>query len=133
MIQSEHEQSAFCQLVESSRRFSNNEKAVLQFKTVDEFHIFWENAKGIKRDFEASNEDGVRRFAQESRGLATTASKILSDLSPMLNLIQDIAAPYGGMAVGVISFVFAVCFDLPIGLNVHISHPIRIPSHVSER
>ncbi|SPN99713.1 uncharacterized protein DNG_02564 [Cephalotrichum gorgonifer] len=106
--QSEEQQAAFCRLVESSGRFTATEKSALQFRTFDEFHAFWEDAKGIKHDFEASNEVGVRRFAQESRELATTASQVFRDLSPILQLVQDAAAPYGGMAVGVISFLLAV-------------------------
>lgn len=51
---------------------------------------------------------GSKRVGQCTLDFFAAASDILKYIGPLLNLIKDIGAPYGGMAIGTMSFLFAV-------------------------
>ncbi|KAF6831284.1 hypothetical protein CPLU01_06841 [Colletotrichum plurivorum] len=48
------------------------------------------------------------RASKGITNLAASANDILQNISPILELVRDFGAPYGGMAIGTICFVFMV-------------------------
>jgi len=46
------------------------------------------------------------------QGAAVMIRSFVKDFSPIIDVVKDFAAPYGGMAVGTISVLFVVRFSL---------------------
>lgn len=51
---------------------------------------------------------GGKRVGQFAQDFAVAASAIMNNMGPIIDLIRNIGAPYGGMAIGTVSFLFAV-------------------------
>lgn len=107
---SENEQSQFKELVATSKNFSKTEKAVIEYKTVAEFDTFWQLTNSAKEEFDQSHERGCGLCMRRYQSSAVVAQSFMEDFSPIINIVKSFAAPYGGMAVGTISILFAVGF-----------------------
>lgn len=105
---SDREQRRFHAFVGNHGEFSDKEKSTLQFDSAAAFESFWHTTTDAKRKFEASHEHGAGRVAQTVQNFAASAYDILHHMEPILDLVKDFGAPYGGMAIGTISFFFAV-------------------------
>ncbi|KAJ6443245.1 LIM domain-containing protein [Purpureocillium lavendulum] len=106
--QSEQKQSQLRERTSGSRAFTQSEQAALQITSKDAFKDFWDSALTAKAAFDAEHERGARRLAKGAANLATSAHDFLRDVSPMVDIVKDFGAPYGGMAIGTICFLFAV-------------------------
>ncbi|KAL9004060.1 MAG: hypothetical protein Q9188_003095 [Gyalolechia gomerana] len=105
---SEHEQREFKELVVNSKAYSKAEKAAISFHTFEEFDAFWTRANDDKEDFDKSHQRGCGLFSKRYQHAAAQAQSFAKDLSPIIDLVKNFAAPYGGIAVGTVSVLFVV-------------------------
>jgi hypothetical protein len=75
---------------------------------VDDFNAFWTKTLAARDDFEASHERGCGLWTRSYQNASTTVRNLMKNFSPILEVVKDIAAPYGGLAVGTIAALFAV-------------------------
>lgn len=95
-------------MVEASKGFSETEKAAIKLDTVEKFYIFWERAHNEQGAFDRSHERGCGLWSKRYQSSAAIIQGFMEDFSPVIKIVQDFAAPYGGMAVGTMSVLFAV-------------------------
>ncbi|KAK2021281.1 hypothetical protein LX32DRAFT_605024, partial [Colletotrichum zoysiae] len=69
------------------------------------FESFWKTTQGARAQYDAKRESGMGRVGKDITNLAASANDILQNISPILDLVKDFGAPYGGMAIGTICFV----------------------------
>lgn len=72
------------------------------------FEKFWNSTLSARSDFEEQHNHGVAKAARKATEFAASASISLSDITPFLDIVKDVGAPYAGMAIGTIAFVFTV-------------------------
>ena len=112
VIRLENEQKEFKNLIASSKEYSEIEKNAINVTTVAEFKDFWQNTKDAKEDFDRSHEKGCGLCSKTYQSSAVVVGNFMDDFSPILDIVKNFAAPYGGMAVGTISVLFVVGFSL---------------------
>ena len=105
---SESEQIKFKQLVSTSKSYSEIEKAAIKFETFAQFEEFWQTTTNLKEEFDQSHERGCGLCSKNYQKSAVMARDFMRDFSPIIDLVKDFAAPYGGVAVGTISVFFVV-------------------------
>lgn len=59
--------------------------------------------------FEDDHEAGCGLWTRKVQGSAAVAKSFMDDFSPILDLVKNNAAPWGGLAVGTVSLFLAVC------------------------
>ena len=106
--ESERKQKEFRSLVRNHGGFSEDEKSALQVDSVAAFDTVWKSVIDSKTTLEASRGHGIRKGVQKTQNFFASTSEILQHLEPMLELVRNLGAPYGGMAIGTISFLFIV-------------------------
>ena len=84
---SEKQQNQFKGWVVASNRFSENERAALKLDSVATFNDYWRETNNARASFDRSTEN---------------------DFSPIVQIVRDFGAPYGGLALGTISLLFVV-------------------------
>jgi hypothetical protein len=94
-----------------SKDFSEDEKTAVQYDTLAEFKDHWAKANEAKSDFDSSHEKGCGLWAKRYQSLATVVQNFMDDFSPLVQIIKDFGAPYGGVALGTISVLFVVCIQ----------------------
>ena len=105
---SDHEQGKFRTLVATSKEYSETEKAVFNFNTFAEFDAFWQKTNDAKEEFDQSHERGCGLWSKNYQSSAVVARSFMKDFSPIIDIVRDFGAPYGGLAVGTVSVLFAV-------------------------
>jgi hypothetical protein len=98
--------------VTQSNEFSEDEKKAIQYNTLAEFKAYWAKVNEAKSDFDISHEKGRGLWSKRYQSLATIVQSFMDDFSPLVQIIRDFGAPYGGVALGVISVLFVVCPQL---------------------
>ena len=109
---SETEQTRFKHLISTSKSYSEIEKTVIKFETIAQFDEFWQTTVDSKEEFDRSHEMGCGLCSKNYQNSAVMARSFMKDFSPIIDLVKDFAAPYGGVAVGTISVFFAVGLTL---------------------
>lgn len=102
----EQQQSEFRSKI--ARKFTQPEQSALTVDSEDAFKIFWEAALSDKRTFDVKHEHGTRRAAKQVTSLFSSAYDIIESFNPLVNIVKDFGAPYGGMAIGTICFFLTV-------------------------
>ena len=105
---SENAQVHFKDWVVASKGFSENEKAAWKVDSVAAFKDYWEEANSAKEKFDRSHEKGCGLWAKRYQSSAATIQPFLDDFSPIIQIVRDFGAPYGAIAVGTVSLLFAV-------------------------
>ncbi|EXJ82359.1 hypothetical protein A1O3_06172 [Capronia epimyces CBS 606.96] len=107
---SEAEQINFQKTVATSKSYSATEKTAFSLSSAQEFHDFWEQTIQAKGEFDDSHEQGcgLRVWARQYQNAASVVQSFMKDFSPIIDVVRDCAGPYGGLAVGTISVLFAV-------------------------
>lgn len=90
------------------KRFTDLEQSALQVDSKEAFDTFWEKAWGDKSAFDKNRSHGWRRPGQKVISAASWASDFIHNLDPLVNIVKDFGAPFGGMAIGTICFLLTV-------------------------
>ncbi|KAI8294484.1 hypothetical protein K4K56_002108 [Colletotrichum sp. SAR 10_98] len=98
-------QGRFRDKIVNERKFIR-EKNALDVQSHEDFERFWKTTQGARAQYDAKREIGIGRVVKGMTSLAASANDILQDISPILDLVRNFGAPYGGMAIGTICFVF---------------------------
>jgi hypothetical protein len=94
-----------------SKDFSADEKRAVQWDTLIEFKKHWAEANQAKYNFDSSHEKGRGLWSKRYQSLSTVVQSFMEDFSPVVEIIKDFGAPYGGVALGTISLLFVVCLQ----------------------
>lgn len=108
---SEERQIEFKDWVVASKDFSKDEKAALNVDSVVAFEDFWQNTNTAKADFDSGKERGCGLCVKRYQSSAAFISPFMKDFSPIVQIVRDFGAPYGAVAVGTMSLLFAVSVD----------------------
>lgn len=110
---SQAQQEQFRNTVSTSALYSKTAKAVVQFNTIEQFNNFFlEPTQNAQSDFDKDHERGPKSLARAYQSLSVKAMDFMNQFSPVLELVQACGAPYGGIAVGIVSVLFVVsCHD----------------------
>jgi hypothetical protein len=108
---SETEQKQFKEWVMQSKVFSEDEKRAVQYNTLVDFKKYWAQANEAKSDIEASHKKGRGLQSKRYQSFSTAVESFMEKFSPLIEIIKDFGAPYGGVALGTISLLFAVCLQ----------------------
>lgn len=114
---SEKELVQFKGWVVGSKEFSENEKAAFKVDSVAAFSDYWQKTNSAKEDFDRSHEKGCGLWAKRYQSSAAFVQPFMDDFSPIVEIVKDFGAPYGGVAVGTISLLFAV--SISPGVSIH--------------
>ncbi|GAB1313181.1 hypothetical protein MFIFM68171_03391 [Madurella fahalii] len=104
----EEKQTRLRSWASKSRKFTEQERSALRINSREAFREFWEGSLEAKDAFDIEHDDAAGRLAQGATRLAAAAYDIVQNVSPIVDIIKDFGAPYGGMAMGTICFVFAI-------------------------
>ncbi|KAJ5915813.1 hypothetical protein N7454_010954 [Penicillium verhagenii] len=102
---SDEAQRALRRFIHKKHRFSEEEKATLDFNSVEAFEDFWGSTWKAKEKFGAAHNSEIR---SEIQSFVSSACDIMKNLDPIVALVKDLGAPYGSLAIGTISFVFTL-------------------------
>ncbi|KAK6845671.1 hypothetical protein PG995_015781 [Apiospora arundinis] len=95
-----------------SRQFNADEKSALKLDSVDAAGAYFQQIFGdsltAKNEFDRKRSHGVGRATQKATIAAASVHDMLNALSPIIDVIKDTGIPYAGIAIGTITFVFAV-------------------------
>ena len=95
----------------ASKDFSKDEKAALNVDSLVAFEDFWQNTNTAKADFDRGKERGCGLCVKRYQSSAAFISPFMKDFSPIVQIVRDFGAPYGAVAVGTMSLLFAVSVD----------------------
>ena len=104
----ENEQVHFKDWVVASKGFSEKEKAAFKVDSVAAFTNYWEEVNSVKENFDRSHEKGCGLWAKRYQSSAAVIQPFVNDFSPIIQIVRDFGAPYGAIAVGTMSLLFAV-------------------------
>lgn len=104
----ENEQSDFQKLVATSNDYSVREKEVVGYETVAQFNAYWPKTTNANQEFDQSHTKGCGLFSKKYQSSAVVVQSFIQDFSPIIEIVKNFAAPYGGMALGTISVFFTV-------------------------
>lgn len=94
----------------TNKDFTEIEKAAINFNTPAEFTSFWQQATDAKKGFDEGHAKGCGLCSKSYQTSAVAVLDFMNDFSPIIEIVKDFAAPYGGMALGTISVLFTVGF-----------------------
>lgn len=83
----------------ASKRFSENEKAAFTVNSVAAFSDYWHNSNSAKEKFDRSHENGCGLWAKRCQSSAAFIQPFMDEFSPIVQIVKDFSAPYGGVAV----------------------------------
>ncbi|RYP33461.1 hypothetical protein DL767_004739 [Monosporascus sp. MG133] len=106
--ESEDKQRQLREKVVKIRKFTQEERSALSINSKEAFKDFFEAALDDQVAFDTEHEHGAGRLSKGATSLAASAHDILQDFSPIVDIVKDCGAPYGGMAIGTICFLFTV-------------------------
>ena len=109
---SEKRQIEFKDWVVTSKDFSKEEKAAFNVDSVAAFEDFWRDTNTARANFDRDKERGCGLCVKRYQSSAAFLSPFMKDFSPIVQIVRDFGAPYGAVAVGTMSVLFAVSVDL---------------------
>lgn len=104
----ETQQRDFRAKITTAGRFTRAEQSALEIESRDAFKAFWEATLSDKNTFDMKHQQRGRRAATQVVSLSASAHDMLQSIDPLVNIIKDLGAPYGGMAIGTICFLLTV-------------------------
>ena len=88
---------------------TGNELLAIDCKTPEDFCQSWAALSGdVEQQYQEKRKKGWRKVARRAEDFAVDGEAFLKDFSPIVDLVQNTAAPYGGLAIGTLSFLFTV-------------------------
>jgi len=94
----------------TSQNFSRAEKDAINCNTVTQFRKYWEDTSISRDAFENNHQKGCGLWVKRYPKTAVLVQEFMEDFNPIVEFVTMFAAPYGGIAVGTISVLFAVRF-----------------------
>ncbi|KAF5562050.1 hypothetical protein FNAPI_3385 [Fusarium napiforme] len=91
-----------------SQRLNPKQLSVWQVTSEQTVNEAWRNAMNAKLEFDAKGNYGATHVARDINAFAATTYDVLRDFSPMVEIVKDLGAPFGGMAVGTVCCLFAI-------------------------
>ncbi|KAL8752095.1 MAG: hypothetical protein Q9184_005848 [Pyrenodesmia sp. 2 TL-2023] len=104
----EEKHAQFKAQVESSKRFDQSEKDAANVDTREEFDLFWQKLSSTRENFDRDHETGCGLFGRRVQSGARSIQPFVAGFSPIIEMVKDVGAPFGGGAVGSVSLLFAV-------------------------
>ncbi|PLB40287.1 uncharacterized protein BDW47DRAFT_116070 [Aspergillus candidus] len=105
---SDAEQEEFHRIAQANSNFSKEELSALRIQSADDFEKFFGSTLAAKGKFEASHRHGTGRAGRAIQNSGASAYEILQNMEPIVEIVKTFAAPYGGIAIGTISFLVTV-------------------------
>ncbi|PKY01737.1 hypothetical protein P168DRAFT_321309 [Aspergillus campestris IBT 28561] len=105
---SDAEQEEFHRVAQQNNNFSKEELSALRIQSADEFERSFGSTLAAKGKFEASHRHGTGRAGRAIQNAGASAYEILQNMEPIVETVKTFAAPYGGIAIGTISFLVTV-------------------------
>ena len=102
----------------ASAAFSDYEKAALKVDSADAFVEYWQDTISAKTQFDHSHEKGCGLWVKRYQSSADLVLPFIQDFSPIVQIVKDLGAPYGGAAVGVVSLLFTVSVEISLYLSL---------------
>ncbi|KAL7902142.1 hypothetical protein HDV63DRAFT_360870 [Trichoderma sp. SZMC 28014] len=104
----DEEQKQLHDFISNHSHFSEEEKCVLKVESVSAFEEQWNLTVDSRDKFEASHDHGAGLATRRAQQFVESAYDVLQHVDPIVQLVKDFGAPYGGMAIGTISFLFTI-------------------------
>lgn len=96
----------------NSGRFNSHEKSALQLENIDTAETYFQEHFGhtllAKNEFDRKRSHGARHVGKNMNNAAASVHDTMQALGPIIDVIKDSGVPYAGIAIGTITFVFAV-------------------------
>lgn len=103
------EQEDFHRQLRSDNAAPEEELRALDCRDYSTFARYWITLGGIaQRQHDSEHKTGWKKWARKYQSFATGADRFIKDFEPIINLAQSPGSPDGGLAIGTISFLFAV-------------------------
>ena len=95
----------------ASSKFSKQEKVAYEINSVAAFGEYWQATNDAQASFDRSHERGCSWWAKRYQAAAASVEPFMNDLSPIIEIVRNLGAPYGSIAVGTVSLLFVVSFS----------------------
>ncbi|PLN81836.1 hypothetical protein BDW42DRAFT_185144 [Aspergillus taichungensis] len=105
---SDAEQEEFHRVAQTNNNFSKEELSALRIQSANDFEKFFNSTLTAKGKFEESHRNGTGRAGRAIQNAGASAYDILQNMEPIVETVKTFAAPYGGIAIGTISFLVTV-------------------------
>lgn len=102
------QQAALRCRITSNPKFTDNEKAAMGNETMEDFKQYWAAVNTAASKFEDVHQRGCGLWARRYQETTASAQDFMERFSPIFDVVKDGTAPFGGIAVGTLSFLFAV-------------------------
>ncbi|KAM3072727.1 hypothetical protein ACMFMF_007060 [Clarireedia jacksonii] len=120
----EDSQAQFKDFVSNSKTYTKIEKEAIDIDSKERFEAFWKCVNDEKRKFDKNHQKGCGLFSKRYQKTGVAVEGFIQDFSPILDIVKNFASPYGSLAFGTISVLFAVAkskHDLEEQLGMTIS------------
>ena len=91
-----------------NKGLSEREKAALEVDSVPAFRDCWQHMNSARESFDRSHERGCGLLGRRYQSSAAFVLPFMEQFSPIVQIVKDFGAPYGGIAVGTVSIFFVV-------------------------
>ncbi|KAL4958494.1 hypothetical protein BDW69DRAFT_154166 [Aspergillus filifer] len=102
---SDNAQQKFHAYVKRSRKYHEGEKKALELTSIDDT---MKSLARTKCKYDEQRKYGVKRLQKRTAESAAAFSDILDNMRSILEATKNLAAPFGGLAVGTVCFFFTV-------------------------
>lgn len=115
------EQQRLKEKIERSKCFTEQETEALALNSFDAFKMYWDKTLSEKKLFDLQHEHGSGSLGMKLDGFGASIHGVIAKLDPLIDVVRGSGVPYVDMAVGIITF----CFAVSIG---HLTYIQPIPS-----
>lgn len=101
-------QKAFETWLKQKKRLSDSERQCFEQRSIADATAYWTAVSHESQAaFDAKHETGWRYWAKSAQTIAVAAGRFMKDFKPLVDFAAS-SGPYGGLAVGAISGLFAI-------------------------
>lgn len=107
------EQDSLRAKVKASSKFSMEQKAAIDHISTQQFDEYWKAVNEEAENFDSHHQKGRGLRSRRYQELMSSASEFMRGFNPIIETVEHLSSPYGGLAIGAISFLFAVSIASP--------------------